>query len=182
MVNFVVFPGNEKYVVDVGFGRNGPIYPLPLKSEVTSPNIVPGESRLMYENIKANINPDQRFWIQQYRKSHDDAWEATCCFTELEFLPQDYAIMNFSTSTSRQSWFTYEIAVVKMIMMGGEGIIGLRTLTGGEVKESVRGETKVLKVCETEQERIEILEKRFGIRLGEDERRGIEGLVTELKH
>ena len=47
--------------------------------------------------------------------------------------------MNFQTSQSRNSWFTCQIAVVKMNLEEGE-VVGTLILVGADVKRRKRGE------------------------------------------
>lgn len=181
MVNIVTLSNHKRYMVDVGFGANGPIRPLLLDAENSQTyGIQPAEIRLVYENIPQNTDPGQKLWIYQHRNDPSAEWVAVYCFTELEFLPQDYEIMNFWTSRSRKSWFTQRIVVVRMEMEGGE-VMGTIMLDGAEVKMRVGGETKLVFTCKTEGERVGALEEWFGIVLGEDERRGIRGMVSEIK-
>lgn len=87
--------------------------------------------------------------------------------------------MNFQTSQSRISWFTHRIVVVKMIMEEGE-IVGTLMLVGGDLKRRIKGGTEDLKACKTEEDRVQALEEWFGIKVRDDERAGIRGMVTEL--
>ena len=184
MVNLVTLPDGRKYMVDVGFGSDGPTRPLPLVNSLdtgdTIPGIGPQQLRLIYSNIAPNTDPHQRLWISQRRQTPDDEWSAAYCFVELEFLPQDYSIMNFWTSQSKSVFFTHTIVSVKMIMEG-EAVIGQYIMFGAEVKRKIKGESETLVSCKNEGERVNALEKWFGLILTEDERRGIKGLVTELK-
>lgn len=181
MVNIVLAADGNKYMVDVGFGSGGPIRPLPLEANKVSPGITPHQVRLAHENIEENTDPNQRLWIFQFRKDSEDTWKSNYCFTELEFLPQDYEVMSFWTSQSRKVWFTYKIVVVLMILEHEE-IVGIIVLDGGEVKRRYKGDVVVLKTCSTEEERVNALREYFSIDLSEDDRRGIRGLVTELPH
>jgi arylamine N-acetyltransferase len=178
MINIVTIPDGQKYMLDVGFGNDGPTRPLPLSHGVVSQGILPQELRLVRENLAQNTDPDQMLWIYQRRYSPKDEWTSVYCFTELEFLPQDYEVMNFWTSQSRRSWFTYGIIVVKMIMEN-ETLIGTLILDGEVVKRRIRGSTEKW-ICKTEDERVEALKTWFKIELTQDERAGIRGLVTEL--
>lgn len=179
MVNIVTLADGSKYVLDVGFGADGPTRPLPLLEGIVSQGIVPQELRLVRENIPANTDPSQRLWIYQTRHTLTDSWSPKYCFSEVEFLPQDYALMNFYTSQCKFCWFTYRIAVVKMIREG-DGIVGTMILNADVVKRRIRGETEELKRCKTEEERANALEQWFGIYLTAEERRGIGGMVTDL--
>ena len=180
MVNIITLPDGQKFMVDVGFGANGPIRPLPLVVGSVHKAIPPAEARLVYDGIPAATDPSQKSWIFQHRDRPDAEWIPQYCFTETEFLPQDYEIMNFWTSQSRTSFFTYRVVVVKMIMEGKK-VVGTVTLSGEEIKRRIRGESEMLRICKSEEERAEALDRWFGIRLTADERRGIVGMVSELK-
>ncbi|KAI9814657.1 MAG: N-terminal acetyltransferase [Pycnora praestabilis] len=179
MVNIVTING-KKYHVDVGFGGNGPIHPLPLIDGEISQGIRPQELRLQWTNIPPNIDQSQKLWVFQHRNDSSSPWTSAYCFTELEFLPVDYEIMNLKTSTSRTSFFTYSIICVKTILESDE-VIGVMTLVGDEVKRRLKGKSDHLEKCRSEEQRVAALEKHFGIVLGEGEKKGISGMVTEIK-
>ena len=179
MINIITFSDGNRYVSDVGFGSNGQTQPLPLIADKITAGIFPQELRLVYENIDENTNDDQRLWIYQSRNTPQDDWVPAYCFTELEFLPQDYEIMNFFTSHSRMSWFTYQIVVVKMELKGQE-IVGTTMLVEKDIKRRERGKSELVQICNTEKERVQALKRWFGIELREDEIKGIKGLVTQL--
>ena len=159
MVNIVTLANGKRYMVDVGFGGNGPTQPLPLDSEhLYVKNVAPAEVRLVYDNIPENTNRSQKLWIYQHRIDAQSPWLPMYCFTELEFLPQDYETMNFQTSQSRTSWFTYKIVVVKMILEEGE-IVATLMLVGGDLRRRIKGEIEDLKACKTEEDRVQALEE-----------------------
>ena len=181
MVNIVTLSSGQRYMLDVGFGNNGPIQPLLLDpSAPHTLHIAPAEARLVLGNISHTTDPDQKLWQYQHRIDPRSEWQTMYGFTELEFLPKDYEIMNFWTSQSRQSFFTYQIVVVKMVLEGDE-VVGTLILSGGDVTKRVKGKTEHLRTCKTEEERVQALEDVFGLRLTDEERRGIRGMVTELK-
>ena len=181
MVNIVTLADGKKYMVDVGFGSNGPTQPLPLDTEHSHlKNIAPADVRLLYDSIPENTNRSQKLWIYQHRNDEQSPWLPMYCFTELEFLPQDYETMNFQTSQSRTSWFTYKVAVVKMILEEEE-VVGTLMLVGGDLKRRMKGRTEDLKACKIEEDRVQALGEWFGIKLEDEERAGIRGMVTELR-
>ena len=184
MVNLVTLASGQKYMLDVGFGSDCATRPLPLLNSLETGDVLQGigaqQLRLVYSSIAPTTSPDQNLWIFQRRYSPSDEWRTAYCFTELEFLPKDYGIMNYYTSTCRTVFFTYAIIVVKLVMEGEE-IVGQMILTGGEVKRRIGGETEHLMSCKSEGERLDALERWFGLRLTGEERRGIQGTVTELK-
>ncbi|KAL8683538.1 MAG: hypothetical protein Q9186_000450 [Xanthomendoza sp. 1 TL-2023] len=180
MINIVTLKGT-KYMVDVGFGGNGPTAPLPLQDGLIHNRIYPSGMRLIYSNIESiHTDPTQCVWSFQVRQSEGEKWQTQYCFTETEFLPQDYEIMNFWTSRSRKSIFTQSILLAKMVMER-EKLVGSLTMFTAEAKRRVGGEVVESRTCQTERERVEVLREWFGIRLTEEEEKGIEGLATELK-
>lgn len=181
MVNIITIE-DHKYMVDVGFGGNGATAPLLLKHNVVQERISPGQMGLVQSNIAEHTDPSQRLWIYQVRHAIDKDWEPTYCFTETEFLPQDYELMNFWTSQNRRSFFTYSILMAKMIMSEDGRLIGTVTLSDGrEAKKRIGSEVVETRVCKSEQERLQLLKDWFDTRLTEEEKRGILGTVTELK-
>ena len=181
MVNIVTLADGKKYMLDVGFGSNGPIQPLPLDPQIYPlKGIKPAEMRLELQNIPENSDPEQKLWVYQHRYDPHSEWAPMYCFTELEFLPQDYEIMNFWTSKSRKSWFTTTIVAVIM-MMEDEEILGMMILLGKDLKRRLKGKMDHMETCEKEMDRVTVLKQWFGVELREDEKAGIRGLITELK-
>ena len=181
MVNIVTLSSGQRFMLDVGFGSNGPIQPLLMdESTAHTMHIAPAEARLVRGNIACNTDPGQKLWQYHHRVDPQSEWLVMYCFTELEFLPEDYEIMNFWTSQSPKSWFTYGVVAVKLILVGVE-VVGRLVLGGGDIKRRVRGRTEHLRTCKTEEERVQALEDVFGLKLTDEERRGIRGMITELK-
>lgn len=181
MINFVTI-GDTKYHVDVGYGAEGPIVPMPLdRSGTVQTHIKPAVSRLQWRNIQDNTDPNQRLWVYEYRRDDASDWETKYAYTELEFLPQDYAIMNYFTSTSHRTFFT-RVALAEKKILGDDGeLVGNLIMMGNSLKWRIHGEkTKAIEFA-SEAERLEALEKYFGIKFGEVERDGIRGLASEIK-
>lgn len=179
MVNIVTLENGHRYMVDVGFGGSGPIRPLPLLTSLVIPNILPQEMSLKYQSISETVDQNQKMWVFHVRNSEQDEWNAMYCFTEVEFLPQDYEVMKFWVCNSPQSWFTYRILVVLWILREGE-IIGTLSIQNNELKQRMGAENLSITVCGTEQQRIRVFDEHFGIVLNEHEQKGISGMVTQL--
>jgi len=228
MVNLIKI-ANVTYAVDIGFGGGGPTRPLPLCQPMNSKAerrlyetvVRPLHSgsdttisliqRPLYDEPTARrgTDPAQNLWVYEVNKNqkHNEdgklIWEAQYAFTETEFLPADFAMMNYYTSTSPQMWFTYRIVCTRYLLYADDGdisspydsktessvglpamvdrkIVGQVSLVGGVVKRRIGETIEVMEVCKTEAERVKALEKWFGIRLTAEERRGIKGLSTEL--
>ncbi|SLM40533.1 arylamine n-acetyltransferase 1 [Lasallia pustulata] len=178
MINIVTIM-NQRYIVDVGFSSSGPMHPLRLISDEISINVGQQSMKLTKTNIPDNTNPDQQLWCYQHRHSHHLPWIPSYCFTETEFLPNDFVVMNHFTSTSRTSWFTYMVICVKMLV-DGDVVVGDITLFNNQVKKRIRGESELLAVLTSEEERVAALAEHLGVRLSEAEKAGIHGMITEL--
>jgi arylamine N-acetyltransferase len=183
MVNIVII-GHDRYHVDVGFGSNGPAQPLKLdKSAQVYHSIGPASMRLQWRNIDANTNPDQRLWIYEHRIDRESDFEQTYCFTELEFLPSDYHLMSYYTSTNPRTWFTQQVVCEKKILGGEDSseLVGSIALFGNRVKWRVRGTKEREEQFANEDERTKALEQVFGIKLNSAEKASIKGLASEIK-
>jgi len=140
-------------------------------------NIGPQQMRLARSII--DVDSSQKSWIYQIRYSSGGPWHDVYCFDNVEFLPQDFGVMSFWTSTNPKSWMTTKIVSVKMIGKGNE-IVGKYTLDDGTVKQYSGGEPHVVVECRNEGERIAALDEYFGIILNDEEIRSIKGRNTEL--
>jgi arylamine N-acetyltransferase len=172
----------QKYAVDVGFGSSGPTEPILLKDGERVGTVPTSEGRLSYQSIAPFTDSSQKLWVFEVRNSPDSPWFSQYCFPEIEFLPEDYSVMNYSTSQGRTSWFTQRIVLTRIILdENQEKPIGNLTLASAELKRRLHAESETLVLCKTEQERVEMLNKYFGVQLQPDEVRGIEGLPSEIK-
>jgi arylamine N-acetyltransferase len=178
MLNLVRL-GTEWYVVDVGMGSMGPNMPYPLRDGFETMSIAPRkiriQSRAIAESYGTNSN---KLWC--YDVCYDpvsgteEVWVPVYCFTETEFLPQDYEVMSWYTSTHKTSFFTKYVTSMKMVMdEAQEKIVGNVTLFGGDVKETIGSEKRGVRECKTEDERVDVLREVFGIDLTEEQRKGI---------
>lgn len=152
------------------------------KSGPTRPHIAPASARLQWRNISGNTDPDQRLWVYEHRINESSDFQVTYCFTELEFLPSDYGIMNYFTSTSARVFFTRVIVAEKKIASeDGESLVGTLILGNGDVKWRINGEKKKEIAFENDDDRVKAIEEHFGIKLSQVERDSIHGLPSALK-
>src|SRR4051812_20498687 len=118
MINIIAID-EDRYHVDVGFGANGPTVPLKLdQSGTVNEQIRPAAMRLQWRNITENTNLNQRLWVYEHRIDDQSDFQQTYCFTELEFLPSDYELMNYYTSTNQKTFFTQRVVCEKKIAGG----------------------------------------------------------------
>ena len=168
--------------MDVGFGNNCATAPLPLQEGATATSIAPSEMRLIKDSLAECIDKTQKPWIYQTRKNADSPWVPNFCFSEVEFLPQDFGVMNFSVSQNPTSFFVQNFVCMRMIPdTTGKEIIGQCIMSGKEVKQRIKGQTEVLQVLQTEDDRVKALSKYFDMHLRKNEVEGIQGLTSQLK-
>ncbi|WPH00244.1 Hypothetical protein R9X50_00306700 [Acrodontium crateriforme] len=186
MLNLVRLDG-QWYVVDVGMGAMGPNIPYPLQDGYETESIAPRkiriQNRCIAEHAAENEDEAQKLWCFDvcHHPGADgvDKWIPTYCFTETEFLPQDYEMMSWFTSTSPRSFFTFSVLCTKMLMDdAGEKIIGDITLFNDAVRKTEKGEREVLRELRTEQERVETLKELFDVNLEPEE---VDGIPEKLR-
>jgi len=204
MINIVTI-AKQKYFVDVGFGSSGPHKPIPLTDGYTSiiitqpvrlirttlPDLLTTSNAAVLETHcdgdpasappHSSSRADQQLWVYQYRHSVAHDWLPAYTFSEMEFTPSDFAVMNHFTSTSRTSFFGSTVLCVKMLLADdGSDLIGDLTLFKSEVKRRVHGRSEAVYICENEAQRVGVLRDAFGVILRPDEVNGIKGMVSEL--
>ena len=180
MVNIVILD-DRKYLVDVGFGAEGPFHPIPMISGLEIPGIHPQLLGLEYKSLPMHTDPHQRAWVFSQKSLSDDAWTEAYAFTEIEWFPEDFAVINLRPMTSPDSIFKQAVICMKALLNPDTGELeGTITLFENEVKQKIRGVVVKSEKFTSEAERVEGLEKWFDIRLTQEERVGIKGLPSEL--
>jgi arylamine N-acetyltransferase len=182
MVNIVTIE-EDRYLVEVGFGGNGPIKPIKLdQSGTVYEHITPASFRLQWRNIVVNTNQDQRLWVYEFKKDEESDFEQTYSFTELEFHPSDFNVMSYYTSNSPDSWFTQKV-VCQKLLLGNDGsqLVGSVSIFGDNTKKRVLGNVEHEETLKSENDRVKALETEFGIVLNQVERESIRGLPSEIK-
>lgn len=183
-MNIVTLDDQSKIVVDVAFGGDGPIKPLPLREGPITQNLGTQELRLSHETLEGAITP-QRWWIYQYRNRSTDPWNSYYCFTETEFFLTDFEVMNWFCSSNPAHFHRITPVVVKFLRHGshsdGHRIAGKVMLADKTVKRNMGRKTEILVTCTSDEERIEALQKYFGMTFTPEEQAGIRGRVSEIK-
>ncbi|KAL8389031.1 hypothetical protein RB595_008845 [Gaeumannomyces hyphopodioides] len=175
---------DEWWVVDAGMGAMGPNIPFPLRDGFETVSVAPRLIRLQHRPIAETYTPADssvgppKLWCYDvcYEpvEGAEKSWVPVYCFTETEFLPQDFEAMSWFTSTNPRSFFTRYVTCTKMVM--GEdkkGIVGNVTLFKDAVRETIGARRKVIKECKTEEERVQALKDIFGVDLTPEEKQGI---------
>jgi arylamine N-acetyltransferase len=171
MVNLVTLDG-QKYLVDVGFGADSPCRPLPLISEYEVSGVSPQMLRLQYKSIRNNTDSDQRSWVYSHKRQPQDNWSEAYAFVEIEFFPEDFAVMNLGTM--RDSFFSDNVMCTKSLLSTETNELeGSISLYRDEVKKKLHGEIVETCTLSSEADRVSALETWFGIQLTEEEKQGI---------
>ena len=182
MVNLVTL-SSQRYLVDVGMNARGPIVPLPLISDTSSFSVSPRRARLLHSSIPEHTTSHtlNLMWRLEVRNHENCPWIPTYAFSETEFLPVDFEMMNWYTTTSPRSWLTRRILVARMILdKKAEEIIGDITLFERTLRKRIHGVIAFEVECKSEEERLQLLQQHFGIELGDDEQEGIIGMESQI--
>lgn len=194
-VNLVTIAGT-KYLLDGGFGGQGPTCPVPLKHGPISTQIAPAQMRIMHEPISDNLDQSHKVWIFQHRYNEDSPWVPMYCFVDFEFTPADIQSMNFAPWLSRQSFFTHKVVAVRFTTdreedssdgpgspnesaLEGE-INGSLTINNDTLKWRRNGEKIVTWSFEKDEERVAALQKYFGIYLAEEDQAAIQNTAAMI--
>lgn len=156
---------------------------MPLKEDgAVAVCMAPAEMRLVKDTPIEFIDRSQKLWIYQIRYNPESNWIPQYSFSEVEFLPQDFAAMNYSTSHRPTSWFVQALVCTRVIMdETGIEPVGIYILSGKEVKKRLRGETETVAIFEKEEDRVNALAKWFDMHFLEHEIEGVRGLVSQIK-
>lgn len=133
--------------------------------------------QLVYETLPG---ANQRQWIYQFRNTENQSWTPGYAFTEIEFFLSDFEVMNFFTSRSSDCFLTSHLLVVKFLREGDNNVYGKIILDDDKMKENLGGKSNVVQTFTRERERIEALEKHFGIELTKEEKNAIRGRISSL--
>lgn len=185
MVNIVTCEG-KKWLVDVGFGAKEPKCPVALNEGFEFDILGSSMGRLDLKHLEkhsaaARKDQSQRLWVYSTRTSPKDAWEEMYSFTETEFFPEDFEMMNYFVSTRPDSWFVQEVIAYRMLINERWALAGEVTLRGNTLTIRQESQEDVVTRLGSEQERVKALEIHFHIRLTEREQRAISGLASEIK-
>lgn len=144
-----------------------------------------------------------KVWFYEYRNRPEDEWNRYFAFGDREASSWDLECANYWVSSHPESFQRKQILVVKFLGSSGEEtgkkflesadkshsgkieipeveIRGKIMLADGVVKRNLGGKTDIVKICQTEEERLQALREYFGITLSEDEQQGIKGFETAL--
>lgn len=175
MANIVVLD-DQRFLVDVGYGVDGPSLPLPLRSGEVKLGLPSQELKLEHKVLPQYQDANQRQWIYcQHRGT--DAWSEVYHFAEAEFLLADFEILNHYNMT--QSLWSRTVLAQNFLLDEDGCPAGTTMLLRNQLVVDNKG-LRHTYTFDTETQRIEALEKYLGIRFSPEEQKGISGSPSEL--
>jgi hypothetical protein len=187
--NIIHLPSGQRYSIDVGFGGDGPTSPLQLNELGHAvQNLGRQEVRLIHDNIPKQKLKEPKLWIYQYRNTPENDWNSFYSFAELEFFQHDFEVLNWWTCAKTLHRWT--VLVVRFLREGENvqfsrnpnlplnndvAIVGKVMLVDNVIKVNLGGKTSIVHSLDSEEGRLEALEKYFGISLTQEEKRSIQG-------
>lgn len=156
MANIVTID-SRRYLVDIGFGGNTPLYPLPFPHPLPPtpslplpatqcPPSTPYPSRIT-DNRKLTLRPPlstshpstPHTWIYSHRSAPDAPWIDAYALSAEEFLHDDFRVMNLGTMTG--SIFTKMVICVRGILSDETWLTGQTNgdVANGDITDGKRG-------------------------------------------
>ncbi|KAM0269817.1 hypothetical protein ACHAQH_009654 [Verticillium albo-atrum] len=168
-----------KYLIDVGYGADGPVHALPLSSGTVHPGLPGQQLKLDFKSLPQHRDQSQKVWVYSQRRGHDP-WQEIYHFPETEVLAADFEVLNFY-NMSLSLWATTVVA--QRFVQGGDGQIDKTLLLVRDVVSVGDGEHKEQQHFEkllSEDQRVDAFKRHFGIVLTDTERRAIMGRQSEI--
>lgn len=107
MANIITID-TERFLVDVGYGVDGPSCPVPLVSGSTIEGL-PGQAlKLDYKRLLQHTDPAQRVWVYSQRTKSSE-WAEIYHFIDVEMFSADFEILNHYNML--RSYFAQHIVV-----------------------------------------------------------------------
>jgi arylamine N-acetyltransferase len=158
------------------------VRPIPLVDGAEVDGVYPMRGKLEYRAIGKHTDPRQRVWVYSTQLERNTPWKEEYCFVEIEFFPEDYAVMNLSTMTAPPSLFVQTLVATKVLLNSETGEPeGVLILNKDYVKRKIRGHSEIIERMETEEQRVKVLKEYFLIELKPQEQRAIHGMPSELR-
>lgn len=179
MANIVTI-NNKRYLVDVGYGADGPSTPLPLDSGDIRHGLPSQQLKLEHITLPQHIDSTQKVWVYSQKRGSED-WADIYHFPVVEFFPLDFDILNHHAMT-KSLWASTVVAQRFTVSEDGVTISGTLLLVRDELKVGNSSPQKmgVIKKMENEEQRLDALKEHFSISLTEEEQRAILGSAVEL--
>lgn len=179
MANVVTVNGT-RYLVDVGYGADGPCRPVPL----VSGNVVSGtpnqKLKLEYRCLPQHSDSAQRVWVYSHCRI-GGAWEEVYQFPDVEFFAADFTVLNFYNMALSSFAKTVVVQRFEVDPESPEGdIVGTLQITRDRLERRSAAGLEEVAVFRNEQDRLSAFQSCFDIHLTEEEQFAIRGRPSEL--
>ncbi|KAF3401424.1 Arylamine N-acetyltransferase 2 [Talaromyces pinophilus] len=175
MANLVIID-DRKYLVDVGYGADGPTCPLPLKSgHISSPE----PFKLDHKHVPQHTDAGQMVWVYSRLKTRDNniAWTEIYHFSEVETFAADLEVLNYWNMA--RSLFAQAV-VAQRFTQTEPGEMRSYVLFRDLLKYRVGETEEMIEVFQNEGQRVKALVKYFQISLTQEEILAIQGTQSAL--
>lgn len=176
----VVNINDRKYLVDVGYGRDGPSRPVPLVPELEVEGL-PGQMlKLEHKRLSQHANTDQRVWVYSQLNS-GGKWTEVYHFIDVEMFPADFDILNLYNM--QHSYFAQHVVAQRFVLDKNspqKSLVGSILLVRDTLAFYTTEQEATVEHLRTEEERIAALADHFGIHLNTQQREAIYGRNNRL--
>lgn len=176
----VVTANGKRYLIDVGYGADGPCRPLPLESGNAFDGTPGQKLKLNYRCLPQHSDAAQRVWVYSHCRSGGN-WEDVYHFPDVEFFAADFTILNFYNMT--QSSFANTVVVQRFEIdeeHPEKGIVGTLQIIRDRLERRIVDGSKLIAIFRNEQERLSAFERYFDIHLSAEDCLAIRQRPSEL--
>ncbi|GJJ15386.1 hypothetical protein Clacol_009662 [Clathrus columnatus] len=188
-------PGDALYLVDVAFGRNCPVRPIPLiigstvlggtpEEEFRITRFIHPEAALQihHSHLEPALDVTVGHWALNYRCSglHND-WALLFIFNLVELfnVPDDWVEYTHWINARPTKLYSENVFALKFFLIDGDkDKVGRYFMIGHKTYRRVGAHYAPVKEFKTERERVNILREDFGIIVSEEEIGNISGAVA----
>jgi arylamine N-acetyltransferase len=171
------------YLVDVGFGANGPVKAIRIPSKLTPGDIIVGVIPEEHQlgSINAPHSPRDTLYIMRHRRDKDSAWNPLFTFDPFTpFSGSDYEMMSFHCYCHPHSPFVNNV-LCTTTGFDEDGIaISRMMLQNNVLKERRDGQNTVVEKLDSEEARLGAIERVWGIKFTDAEKKGVEKWGTTI--
>ena len=171
------------YFMDVGFGANGPVQAIPLPPRSSLSDVVQGVIPEQHQigPIKVPHSPSQTMYIIRHRRDPESEWTPLFCFDPYTaFCASDYEVMSFYCHCHPMSPFVTNI-LCTTVEFDGDRAVSRMMLQNNVLKVRKDGKNMVMEKFDDEQARIDCIETLWGIRVTDDEKKGLQKWGLEIQ-
>lgn len=159
--------------------------PIPLVHDVPVEDMPFRQCRMLHSDLPGSDPKRQNLWWRKQLRTVDGEtrgpWVDMLCFQEVEWQTLDFYVL-LTGLGSLGSWLNTRVICLRFIPGTEQRPVGYYYIWGNILYRLLEGKVTVLEIFYTERDRTQALQRWFNITLTEQEKEGIIGWNTELKH